>query len=39
MDFINKLFAQAGAHLESLTRSQRIALGLCAAIVAAALGD
>ncbi len=37
MDFINKLFAQTGAHLKSLTRSQRIALGLCAAIVAAAL--
>ena len=37
MEFLNKLLTQTGAHLKSLTRSQRIALGLCAVIVAAAL--
>ena len=37
MNFIKKLLAQTGDHLSGLSRSQRIALVLCAVIVAGAL--
>lgn len=37
MEILRKLIKQTGAHLSGLTRSQRLALGLCALIVAAAL--
>ena len=37
MDFIKKLWTQTGQHLGELTRSQRIAIALCAVIVGGAL--
>lgn len=37
MDFVRKLWTQTGDHLRGLSRSQRIAIGLCVVIVAAAL--
>jgi flagellar biosynthesis/type III secretory pathway M-ring protein FliF/YscJ len=37
MDFVRKLWTQTGEHLRGLSRSQRIAIGLCVVIVAGAL--